>query len=113
MKKIELDDEQVYKLASIGCTYEEISFFFGCSVDVLRRKYQDVIQSGLSSAKMSIRRERMRIALDPLHKSNAVMLMFLSKTMLGEREYNVVDARTIGLPSEIELSDAQPPSNED
>lgn len=111
--KLALNETDIYDLAAIGCTYEEIASLVGCDKDTLVNRFSDTIKAGHDNMKRSLRRERLAIAMDKTHKQQASMLIFLSKTVLGEKEYNVIDARTVGLPTEIGLTDAQPPSNED
>lgn len=89
--KLELNEEQVRLLASYGCTYEEMAAIFGCAKDTLTKNYTEIIDAGREDMKMCIRRERLKIALDPEHKQQATMLMFLSKVVLGEKEYAVID----------------------
>lgn len=90
-KKLILCEEDVRTLASFGCTYEEMAAILGCAKDTLTKNYQEIIAAGHEEMKMSIRRERLRIAMDPNHKQQASMLMFMSKVVLGEKEYNVID----------------------
>lgn len=90
-KRLEGSEESVRKLAAFGCTYEEIANITGLAKDTLTVKYKDIIREGHDEMKMSLRRERLRIALDPNHKQQATMLIFLSKTVLGDKEYAVID----------------------
>ena len=108
--KLALNETDVYDLAAIGCTYEEIASLVGCDKSTLEKRFSGTIKTGHDNMKMSVRRKSFQIAMDDTHKQQASMLIFLRKVVLGDKEYNVIDARTIGLPSEIELSDAQPPS---
>lgn len=89
--KIQLCEDDVKDLAKIGCTYQEIASIVGCSVDTLVRQYKEVIQSGHEDMKASLRRQRLAIALNPEHKQQAAMLIFLSKVILGDKEYEVID----------------------
>ena len=38
-KKYNIDTEQVEKLASFGCSNTEIASFFGCSKDLISKRY--------------------------------------------------------------------------
>lgn len=99
----EINEEEVLKLAQIGATHEEMAHVFGCTTQTLLNRFQDLIREGHADAKMSIRRKRLRIAMDDDHKQQASMLMFLSKVWLGEKEYAVVDANGGPAPIQIEF----------
>lgn len=80
--KKEIDEDIVFKLASIGCTQQEIADWFQCDKSTLRNRFSDVIKEGHSEIKQSIRREQLAVAL----KGNATMLIWLGKQMLGQKE---------------------------
>lgn len=77
-----LDEEQIYKLALIGCTHQEIATWFGVSVDTLARRYQTIIKEGHESMKQSLKRKQIEVALG----GNVVMLIWLGKQLLGQKE---------------------------
>ena len=79
---IEIDEEEVLKLAQLGCTVQEMADFFGCSRDVLERRFSGVYQKGFATAKMSLRRQ-MLAAVD---KGSVPMAIWLSKQWLGMKE---------------------------
>lgn len=106
-KKLSLCEDDVYHLASFGCTYEEIAAIVGCSKDTLTRNYTDIITAGHEDMKMSLRRERLRIAMDSNHKQQASMLMFLSKVILGDKEYAVIDDGRDAPKLKIEFIDSK------
>jgi len=99
----EINEEEVFKLAQIGATSEEMGHFFGCTAQTIMNRFRDTIEAGHSEAKMSIRRKRLQIAMNDDHKQQASMLMFLSKVWLGEKEYAVVDAHNGPAPIQIEF----------
>lgn len=82
--RIKIDYEAVEKLASIGCTQEEIADFLGCSVRTLLRnkKFCQTYKRGISHSKRSLR----RMQFDKASKGNTTMLIWLGKQMLGQRE---------------------------
>lgn len=104
--ELELDAEQIRQLAAIQCSMAEIASVVKCartgehpSVDTLERRFADVIDRGRHEGKMSLKRTRFVVAmgyeaLDKNGKGTGVyrvkpdsnMLIFLSKTVLGERE---------------------------
>lgn len=84
--KKEVDEKQVYELAAIMCTLDEIGRIVGCSHDTLQRRFASVIKDGQAHAKASIRRD----LFARKSKSDSV-LMFLGKTILGLRENALTD----------------------
>ena len=82
--RVKIDYEAVEKLASIGCTQEEIADFLGCSVRTLLRngKFCQTYKRGISHSKRSLR----RMQFDKASKGNTTMLIWLGKQMLGQRE---------------------------
>lgn len=80
--KHDLDVEQLKTLASIQCTMEEIAAVMKCSVDTLERRYAEVIKEGKSHGRASLRRYQWEAA----KKGNSALLIWLGKTLLGQRE---------------------------
>ena len=103
--KKEIDEEAVRRCAEFGMTYEEMADYFSCAKQTLVDRFQDTIKSGHSEMKESIRRKRLKIAMDDTHKQQASMLMFLSKVVLGEKEYEVVDSGKTPPSIKIEFVD--------
>lgn len=80
-KKV-IDPEQVKALAGIGCTMIEIASVMKCSVDTLENRFSDVIKEGRETGRMSLRRMQWEAA----KKGNTVMLIWLGKQLLGQKE---------------------------
>lgn len=99
----DISEDEVKKLAEFGATYEEMAHFFQCDKQTLQNRFLDVIHAGHADAKMSIRRKRMRIAMDDTHKMQTTMLIYLSKVWLGEKEYNYVVNGEGGAPIQVEF----------
>lgn len=79
----ELDSEQVYKLARIGCTQADIADIFGVSVSTIKRNYATDCARAQGEFKTSLRRAQyMRAVKD---KSDT-MLVHLGKHYLGQGE---------------------------
>jgi hypothetical protein len=78
--KLELDTEQLRKLAELQCNLKEIAYVMGCSIDTLRNNYQDVIDMGMAMGKVKLRRAMFRNATELNH---AAVQIFLAKNMLG------------------------------
>tara|TARA_R110000796_G_scaffold252434_2_gene386766 strand:+ start:2120 stop:2443 length:324 start_codon:yes stop_codon:yes gene_type:complete len=80
--KIELDKEQIIKLATFHCTLQEMSDFFGVSVDTLRDNYSTEIAKGKSEGKIRLRKKQFEVAVNG--NGNPTMLIWLGKQMLGQ-----------------------------
>ena len=78
-KPLEIDAEQVRKLAAINCTMIEIASVVGCSVDTLERRFADVIKEGRAHGRSSLRRHMW----EAVQKGNITMMIWLSKNILG------------------------------
>lgn len=78
--KLNIDPEEVYKLARIGCKTSEIADWFGCSRDTIENRFSAELTKGWESLKHSLRRKQIDVAM----RGNAVMLIWLGKQMLGQ-----------------------------
>lgn len=78
----DIDKEQVYKLAQLWCTQEEIAAHLDVSVDTLDNHFSDLIKKGKEEGKASLRRMQWRSALE----GNVAMQIWLGKTILKQRE---------------------------
>ncbi len=81
--KLDIDPEQVYKLAQIGCSNKEIAAFFECDEDTVHRRFADEIKKGHANLQMRVRRAQLRIMEE--HNS-AVMAIWLGKQLLKQRD---------------------------
>lgn len=77
-----VDENLLKKLASIMCTYKEMSDILGVSVDTLERRFADLIKEAQSTGKMSLRRWQFQAA----EKGNPSMLIWLGKQILNQHE---------------------------
>lgn len=78
--KVEIDKEQVVKLAKLGANNVEIADFFNCSESVIRKRFNDVLKQARSHLKMRLRQAMIDSAV---HKGNVVAQIWLSKNLLG------------------------------
>lgn len=85
--KLDLDEEQIKRLASIQCTQEEIALIMKCSVDTIHRRYADAIKEGQATGKTSLRRHMWK----KVQEGNVTMMIWLSKQYLGMSEKREVD----------------------
>lgn len=113
--KLEIDPEQVRKLAAIGCTNLEIADIVKCSHDTLTARFKAELDEGRSQGKASIRRKQYELAMS----GNPAMLIWLGKQQLGQsekihqtqglQEINVV----IRKPEHGQLGDSRPATSPD
>ena len=79
--KLDIDPEQVVRLARLHCTMQEMADFFGCHRETLRDNFSPQIAKGRSEGNISLRRKQWQVAVE---KGNPVMLIWLGKQMLGQ-----------------------------
>lgn len=80
--RLNIDPEQVTRLARLHCTMQEMADFFGCHRETLRENFSPQIDKGRSEGNISLRRKQWQMAVE---KGNVVMLIWLGKQMLGQR----------------------------
>lgn len=80
-------DEDVYKLAAMGCSNAEIARWFSVDENTLTYNFSEILAKGREHLKQSLRRAQIKLALS----GNAVMLIWLGKNILGQSE-NPVDS---------------------
>lgn len=78
----EIDAEQVFKLARLGCTQEEIGEWFGVDHAQISRRFAQEYQLGRGACKTSLRRAQFKTALGGC----AAMLIHLGKQYLGQTD---------------------------
>ena len=87
-------DEDVYKLASMGCTDSEIARWFSIEESTLKYNFSEIIAKGREQLKQSLRRAQIRLALS----GNATMLIWLGKNILNQQESPVNNEANQPLP---------------
>ena len=92
--KIEIDEELLYKLATIHCTMKEMSDILEVSQDTLKRNFAHIIDKGKSDGKMRLRRKQVEVAMS----GNHTMLIWLGKQMLGQSDSPMSDDDKTILP---------------
>lgn len=79
---VEFDHQLVYELAKIHCTIDEISSIVGVSRDTLVTRASIEMENGRNEGKRSLRRKQWEQA----EKGNTVMLIWLGKQILKQRD---------------------------
>lgn len=82
-----INPDEVERLASIGCTLEEMALVLGCSISTLERRFDEVIKRGRAHLKSSIR----RMQLEAARNGNVTMLIWLGKQLLGQRDEAAIE----------------------
>ena len=91
-KKYNIDEIQVVKLASYGCTNIEIANFFGCDESLIRKSYSEFLTKGRAESKIRLRQAQWKSALgSEKHPPNVTMLIWLGKQVLGQTEKSEVE----------------------
>ncbi len=99
--KLEINEEQLLKLAAINCSLAEMAAVLDCSVDTLDRRFAEVIRKGRESGKMSLKRKQYETAMS----GNVTMLIWLGKIMLDQKDTSRIEIQQlpdIVLANEVE-----------
>ncbi len=83
-KREDITDEGVTRLASYGCTQQEIADFYGCSLSTIKHKFAPAWTLGRAKVQKNIRLWQMRNA----RKGSDNMLIHLGKHYCGQNEKN-------------------------
>lgn len=98
--KIPIDEQQVRALASIQCTYPEMSAVLGASEDTLRARFSGIIKEGKAGGHMSLRRLQWAKAKE----GSVAMLIWLGKQWLGQRDRSEIEAVVDAAPIAFEVA---------
>lgn len=82
MTKKVVFDEDVFKLAAMGCSNAEISRWFDIDENTLAYNFATILAKGREQLKQSLRRAQIKLALG----GNATMLIWLGKNILGQSD---------------------------
>jgi hypothetical protein len=93
--KLDIDVEQVKRLARLHCSMQEMADFFGCHRDTLHNNFSAEIDKGRSEGNISLRRKQWQVAVE---NGNPVMLIWLGKQMLGQRNEIIESDSNTPLP---------------
>jgi hypothetical protein len=90
-----INEDEVMKLASYGCTQGEIADFFGCDQTTISRRFASAFDLGRANMKISIRKLQLRRA----RKGSDTMLIHLGKHYCGQTDR--LDVTTAGQPIQV------------
>lgn len=78
----QIDEEQVFKLATMQCTNKEIAAFFDINIDTVTDRFSEIIAKGKEVGKAKLRRLQWQAA----ERGNVVMMIFLGKQLLAQSD---------------------------
>lgn len=108
--------EDVYKLAALGCTDNEIAGFHSIKPDTLRRNFAAELSKGRQWVKIRLRRAMFENACDNMHAS---VQIFLAKNILGMTDQPISAESNTPLPwneaddSDLEIEAYEENTNEE
>lgn len=74
--------DEVYYLATLGCSTREIADWFNVSESTLKYNFSEYITKGREEIKQKLRQAQIKTAMS----GNAALLIFLGKNMLGQSD---------------------------
>lgn len=77
-----IDPKEVYKVAKLWCTWNEMAEWFGLPVETFKFNFRDIVVKARNETKQFLRREQIKVALT----GNVPMLIWLGKQVLGQLE---------------------------
>jgi len=81
-KKVVVDEKEVWKLAEVFCTQEEIAAAVGCSVKTIRRRYGKLIKQAREKGKVELRKRQW----EGIEKGSVTLLVWFGKQFLEQSE---------------------------
>jgi hypothetical protein len=100
-------EEQIRKLAELGCTYEQIALVMKCDKSTLVRGYQDAIHQGWEDTNNKLRKRQIDIALEADPKIASTMLIWLGKNKLGQSDHVKAEPITGKLDLNVQVVDKE------
>lgn len=99
--KLELDEGLIERLAMIHCPNKEIAAALDCHVDTLTDRYSELIAKGRDKGRLTLR----RVQWEAAQKGNVVMMIWLGKQLLGQKDVSRVEITEI--PDEVFVKEAE------
>ncbi len=75
---LDISENEVYRLAKVGCSNTEIADYFGCAHTTIERRFAHIPIKGWVTLKRRLRRKQIELAL----KGDRTMLIWLGKLLL-------------------------------
>lgn len=99
--KLEIDEEQVKKLAALNCSLAEMAAVLDCSEDTLDRRFAEVIRKGREFGRTSLKRKQFEMAMS----GNVTMLIWLGKIMLDQKDTSRIEL--VNIPDDVFAREAE------
>ena len=96
--KLDIDANEVQKLASFGCTNTEIAEFFNCNEATIRKGFSEYLTKGRSMKKIRLRQIQWKIA----ESGNSTMAIWLGKNILGQSDNGMMEDDDTPLPFSVD-----------
>lgn len=80
--RIDIDEEKVFKLAKLGATNTDIAYVVGCSENVIRARFGEVVAKGRATRRNSLRKWQW----DAARAGNVAMMIWLGKQYLDQAD---------------------------
>ena len=96
---LDIDPKVVEGMAAVGATDTEIGDFVGCTADTIANRFSDLLTKARSGMRLRLRQAQLKAAL----AGDRTMLVWLGKTMLGQKETTVTETRDVTKLSDEEL----------
>ena len=96
---LDIDPKVVEGMAAVGATNEEIADFTGSDEVTIRRRFGEILTKARSGMRLRLRQAQLKAAL----AGDRTMLVWLGKTMLGQKETTVTETRDVTKLTDEEL----------
>lgn len=102
--KLDINVEEVEKLAGYGCTNTEIADFFNCDEGTIRGRFSENLIKARADLKKRLRKKQLEVA----ESGNVSMLIWLGKQMLGQtdKQAHEIKGEVTGFKVEIVKDDS-------
>ena len=85
--QLDIDPEQVRRLAQIQCPVTEIAAFFGCDPKTIYNRFSTEIEKGRENGKTKLRQAQYQTAMS----GNVSMQIWLGKQLLGQTDKSQIE----------------------
>lgn len=84
-----IDRQEVYDMAAVGCTVDEIAHCLKVDPITITRNFGDAHKEGHASMCFQLRKKQIELAI----KGNVTMLIFLGKSYLGQFDTQRIESK--------------------
>lgn len=97
--KLDIHDDEVYKLARLGASNVDIADFFGCAESTIRGRFCEILKKGRAERRNTLRQWQW----DAAAGGNVTMLIWLGKQDLGQADKVQTTSRDVTKMTDDEL----------